>query len=158
MAKFEFKLDPVLRHRRMIEEQAQRDVAQLLRRKLILETQIADLQRTLAMDKQAMGEALAGRVDVIRIRQQGAHGNRVALRVQEIALVLFKLAQQLDQARARLLEATKSRKAVELLRQKRLARWQHAQRRIETRDADELVTQTYARRMARGDDSLGAVA
>ena len=159
MARFAFKLDPVLRHRRMIEEERQRALAQLLRRKLILETQVGDLQRTIVTDKRAIVDALVGKVDVMRIRQHGVHSNHVALRVQQIAIELYKLAQQLDQSRVQLLEATKARKAVELLRQKRYDRWMSEQRRDETRQADELTTQAYARRMTRGgDDALGAVA
>ncbi len=158
MARFEFKLEPVLRHRRMIEEQRQRELAQLLRQKLILETQISNLQQTIVTDKHAIAEALTGNVDVTRIRQHGVHSNRISVRVQQIAIELYKLTQTIEAARTSLLSATKARKAVELLREKRYERWAREQDRMQTREADEMVTQSYARRMAQGDERLGAVA
>lgn len=158
MARFEFKLDPVLRHRQMVEEQCQRDLAQFLRQQMILRTQITDLQQTIVSDKRAMADSLVGQVDVVRIRQHGLHSNRVALRVQQIALELLKLRQQIEQARQKLLDATKARKAVELLKSKHYERWMAEQRRAETRETDEMATQAYARRLAGRADELGAVA
>lgn len=158
MARFEFKLDPVLRHRRMIEEQCQRDLAQLLRRQMILQSQITSLQETIVADKRSMAGALVGQVNVDRIRQHGVHSNHIAVRVQKVAIELLKLRGKIEQAREKLLTATKARKAVELLRNKRYERWMTEQRRAETREADEMATQAYARRMAHQADEVGAVA
>jgi hypothetical protein len=112
---------------------------------------------TIASDKRC--NRCAGRAGHVgRIRQHGVHSNHIAVRVQKVAIELLKLRGEIEQAREKLLTATKARKAVELLRHKRYERWMTEQRRAETRDADELATQAYARQMAHKADELGVVA
>jgi flagellar FliJ protein len=151
MARFSFKLEPVLRHRRMIEDEHQRELAQLLREQMILESRMHVLQGEITRDKSSMGSALVGRVDVSRIRQHGAHQGRVAVHLQEIASRLFMLHRQIDDRRSQLIEATRARKAVEILKDKQYRRWRDEQNRRENRELDELSTQAYTRRMQQDD-------
>lgn len=146
MAVFRFKLDAVLQHRRRIEDERQRELAQLLRERMILETQLRSLQDNIVSDKRTMAHALQGSVDVPRIRQQGAHVQQVVLRVQQIAGKLLGLARQVEQARSKLAEATRDRKAIELLYQRQYERWRQEQQRREAAEMDELATQAYGRR------------
>ncbi len=155
MAAFKFKLEPVLRHRQMIEDQRQREMARFLRQKLIIETQLRNLQQTVTDDKRAMVDSLVGKVNVRRIRQHGVHSNQMTLRIQMMAVELFKLEQEIDKARAVLLDATKGRKAVELLRNKQLRRWQDERNRQETRQLDEFAMQSYIRSRSDMVDKIG---
>jgi len=146
MAVFQFKLEPLLKHRRTLEEQAQSELAQRLRHKLMLENQLRDQQQTIVTDKASMADSLVGRVDVGRIRQHAMHQHQVALRVQQIAMRLLELNREIDEARASLIEAAKQRKAVERLKEKQFERWRAAQEKARAAELDELATQAYARR------------
>ncbi len=146
MARFEFKMEPLLTHRRRLEDERQRALAVLLREKLILETQLRNQQQSISEDKQRLSGALAGRVDVDSIRRHAAHNHRLAVRAQQIAIRLFELTRQIEAARVALVEATKQRKAIELLRDKRFDRWRKRQQRKATAELDELATQKYGRK------------
>jgi len=149
MAKFTFKLEPLLAHRQRIEDERQRAMAQLLREKLILETQMRNHQQTISTDKRSMGDALVGHVDVDRIRRHAAHSGQVAVRLQQIAYRMYQLNQKVDESRRLLVEAMKQRKAVELLRDKQYKRWKAEQDRREARELDEIGTRMYVRQMQR---------
>jgi len=151
MADFQFKLQPLLAHRQRIEDQRQRALAQLLREKLILETQIRNHQGTITDDKRSMSDALVGRVNVDRIRRHAAHSGQVAIRLQQIAYRMFQLNQKIEEGRRQLVDAVKQRKAVELLRDKQYERWKRQVERREARELDEVGTQMYMRQMRRRD-------
>ena len=146
MAMFEFQYEPVLHHRKVLEELKQRDLAKLLREKLIIESQLRSMQETITTDKRQMAGALTGTVEVRRIRQHAAHAGQVAVLARQMAARLMILTKQIELTRAKLLEAAKARKAIELLREKQFARWQREQDKKEAAVIDELATQSYARR------------
>ena len=146
MAKFQFKLNPLLKHRQRIEDDKQRVLAQLLRQKLIIETQLRNQQQSITTDKHQLGEALTGQVDVESIRRHAAHSNRMSINAQRIAFSLFELGRKIEKARAELIEATRQRRAIELLRDKQERRWRIELDRRETAEIDELATQGHARR------------
>jgi flagellar protein FliJ len=145
MARFAFKLQALLKHRRAIEDERQRALAQLLREKMIIESQLRRDQTTIIDDKRRMTAALAGHVDVPRIRQHAAHQHQVAFKAQQVAFKLLELTRRIDTARRDLTHAMKQRKAVEILRDKQWNRWRRQQNRRETAALDELATQRYAR-------------
>ena len=145
MAAFHFRLDPVLRHRRIVEDERQRELARLLRERMILEAQLRSTQEGISDDKQRMGGALVGRVDVGRVRAHAAYAGQAAVRAQQIAMKLMALHRQAEQARSALLEAVRGRKAVERLKEKQHRRWLERRKRHETAELDELATQAYGR-------------
>lgn len=145
MAGFVFRLEPVLRQRKHVEEQRQRELAELLRRQLILQTQLRTLQQTVQSDKRQMSDALVGAVNVPRIRQHATHASQVSLRIQQLAAQLFALARQIDRARENLLDATKACKALQTLRQRQHERWRDQQERRQTAELDEIAVQRFAR-------------
>ncbi len=155
MARFIFKLEPVLRQRRLAEDRAQRDLARLLRERMILERRIGDLQHGITADKRTMASALSGHVDVERVRNHGAAAHRAVVQVQQIAMKLLELSHQVEAARTKLIAASRDRKAVERLRDKQYQRWQTERNRRETAQLDEFAIQQFARRNGR---SWGAVA
>lgn len=151
MARFEFQLEPLLKHRQMIEDEAQRALAMGMRERMILENELRRHQETIRDDKQLMGQALVGRVDVPRIRTHAIHVAQVAVRAQQIGFRMVELNRRIEKARVELVEAMKQRKAVELLKDKQFKRWKHEQDRRETAQLDELATQGYVRRMNSGE-------
>ncbi len=148
---FKFKLEPVLKHRQMIEDARQRDLARVLREKHIIETQLRQFQETISGEKRHIAGGLVGAIDVRVIRQHGNHVGQVTFRAQQLAVKLMSVHRLIEQARAELLKATTARKAVELLRDRQHARWMAEQRRRETIEHDELATQGHARRHRGGD-------
>lgn len=151
MARFIFQLEPLLKHRQMIEDQAQRALAMGMRQRMILENELRRHQETIRDDKQLMGQSLMGQVDVPRIRQHAMHVGQVAVRAQEIGFRMVELHHRIEQARGELVQAMQQRKAVELLRDKQLRRWKREQNRRETSQLDELATQLHVRRMSKGE-------
>ncbi len=145
MATFFFKLESVLEHRQRTEDQRQRELAQLLREKMILERQLGSMQEDISQDKRAMAGSLVGAVDVSRIRQHAVHNMQVAQRAQQIAVRLLGLHRQVEQGRIKLTAAMRARKAIELLRDRQRARWDLQERRRETAELDEIATQRFDR-------------
>jgi flagellar FliJ protein len=141
MRRFVFKLEGVLEQRRHAEHQRQRDVAQLHRQIIQLET--------------AMNEvAVAERSSPVRLRGK-LDPRTLAIHVrfsQVMQQKLSKLRQQLDAAKkdliatqAALIEASKQRKVLEKLEEKQQANWLVQQQKQETEELDDL-----AQRSARG--------
>jgi len=117
-----------------------------MRERLILQTQLRELQRSISSDKRTMSDGLVGRVDVTRIRQHGTHAMQVERRAQQLAVRLLAVERQIEQARQRLADAMRQRRAIELLRDKRFAAWKREHDRREAAELDEMAIQGYARR------------
>jgi flagellar FliJ protein len=146
MPRFNFKLEPLLTHRKQIEERAQQAVAELMRQKLDIENELRRQQQGIAHDKRTMAEAITGRVDVARIRGHANQVNRATLTAQRSAFQLVELNRRIAQARDELAEATRQRKAIEVLRERKFTEWQREQDRRETAAIDELAVQRYHRK------------
>jgi len=147
MPRFTFKLEVVLRQRRRVEDEHQRALAQLLRERLILHTQLRTMQDTIRTDKQLMASALVGRVDVHRIRSHATHGAQVTQRAHGIVARLAALERQIESSRTQLLEATKARQAIELLRDRQRERFDRVMKRREAASLDEMAVQQFARQL-----------
>ena len=147
MARFKFKLEALLKHRLRLEEERQRELAQLLRQKLIIETQLRNQQQSISQDKQQMAGSLTGQVDVRRIRQHAAHVGRAAVHAQRIAFRLLELNQLISKARSALNEAVVDRKAIEVLRDRHHEQWKLREKRIEAAQLDEAASQAWLRRL-----------
>jgi len=145
MAKFRFRFETLLAHRRRIEDQRQRDLAKHLRTRMILVDQIRDMQETIRQSKQEMTDGLVGHVDLTRVGQFARYSGHAAARARQIVVRLASLEKQIEQARQALVEATRQRKALEKLREKHEAQWQYEQNRRETNELDELAVTRYAR-------------
>lgn len=145
MATFTFKFEAVLRHRRLVEDERQRALAKLLRQQMIYQSNLRTMQGTISDDKHQMGGALVGQVDVNRIRQHAAHVAQVTGRAQQIAVKLLALHRQIEHARTQLQEATRQRKAIELLHDRHLSQWRQQMNKRETNELDEIATQAHGR-------------
>ncbi len=150
MAKFQFRFQTLLAHHRRVEDQRQRDLAQHLRTRMILHDQIRDMQDTIRDSKRSMADGLVGTVDLTRVGQFARYSGHAAQRARQIVVKLASLEKQVEEARQALLDASKQRKALELLRDKHEAQWRYEQNRRETNELDELATTRYARRVMIG--------
>lgn len=139
MPRFRFSLDPVLRTRRLAEQGRQRTVAQIERERMELEELLRQQQMTIAQGKASLQHGLVGKIDAQGLRLHAAASIHLMRIAQRIVLELACVHRRLDAARVELLEATRRRRAVELLRQRRFEFWKAAQEKSETAMLDELA-------------------
>jgi flagellar FliJ protein len=148
MAGFRFKLEAVLELRRREERDRQLVVASLEHDRLALEERIRSLQRGIVQERHDLRDRLGGG-DVIQfanVRVQANAGLHMVARAQRAVLELAGVHQRLDAARAKLLEATRKRKAVEVLRDRRFDEWRREQSRREAAEMDELAVMAAHRK------------
>ncbi len=142
MARFVFSLEAVLQQRENQEHLAQRELAAAQLEQQKLEQQLSSVEQEINATNQAMrSDHLIGKLNTSLL---GAH--RRYLAAQKVAV--FRLAEEIAAARLvveakrRLLaEASKDRKAIELLREKQQSRWQAEQQRKELAAADDVAMQ-----------------
>ena len=148
MAKFNFKFETVLRHRTAIEDTCQRDLAKELRQRMILQDQLRQMQQTIVESKQGLSDALVGRVQMPRVAGFARYSGQVAQRAHAMVVRLALIEKRVEAARKRLVEATRARKVIEILRQRHYERWLREQDRRQTVQLDDLALQAHARKTA----------
>jgi flagellar FliJ protein len=153
MAGFQFKLQPVLKVRQAAEDRCQRELADIMRRRNAAHDRLREMQQTIVESKHALATGLVGAVNVSHIGQFARYSAQVRVRAQTLLRELAGIEREVNAARARLLEATRARKALELLRDKQQARWELERRRREAVEMDELGTQSFIRQQSAGADS-----
>ncbi len=146
MARFIFRLQPLLRARQAVERQRQVAVAALERERLGLENELRAAQRAILAEQRELREQLApnvrgarARLDLRGVRFQAGASLRLATGAQQVVLRLAGAHKRLEQARAQLLEAAKARKAVELLRERQFEEFTTEQKRREGAAMDDLM-------------------
>ncbi len=152
MAKFKFNLEPVLYQRRVEEEKCQRDLAKALRQQMILRDQLQQMQQTITGSRQALADGLIGSVRLDQMMDFARYSGQVRQRAMAFVTKLAATEKLIEAARARLMQATRARKALDVLRDRRYQEWQKEIQRREANQLDELAVQQYARRLMIGDN------
>lgn len=145
MPRFIFKLEPLLKARRREEQARQRAVAAIERERLELEHRLQRQQRALGEGKRELRDDLVGTVNVTHVRFQASAALQVMRQAQRMALELAGIHKRLAAARGELIEAARARRALELLRESRFARWKTGIEKAEVAALDELAVQQAAR-------------
>lgn len=148
MAKFRFQFEPVLFQRRAEEDSCQRDLAKSLRTRMILCDQLRQLQQDITVQKRQLSGALVGRVDMERVAHFACYSGQTTHRAHTLVVRLAGVEKQIEAARLRLLEATRARKAMEILRDRRYQQWKTQIERREVAQLDELAVQWHGRTAA----------
>lgn len=151
MARFVFSLEGVLRQRKHIEQDKQRNLALKQTALVELQESLRRMQETLqASNDDVRQNRLVGRLDMNFISTH----RRFLAGMQRQGLQLAQktaLAQRaVDEARAELVEAAKGRKAIEKLREKQLERWKAEQSKKQLAELDEIGTQLAYRNLSEG--------
>ena len=154
MSKFRFNLQPVLDLRQRIEDDRKLVVARIESERASLERLLREYQDALAAQKGDLRASMTGRigatggaiVDPARLKVQAHASLTMQVRAQRTVLQLAGLHRRLDAARAALAAAARERRAVEVLRDRRFARWKAEQDRREFAAVDEIGTSRAARR------------
>ncbi len=146
MSKFIFALEPLLRVRRAEEESSQRLVADIQRERYTLEDRIRRKQQAITIGKSEQQNCLSGVLDMSMLRSHAGSTLRLMRDAQRIVLELAGLHKRQEVARDKLLEDTRRRRVVELLRENRFRRWKWTQEKIERDALDELAVNGAARK------------
>lgn len=151
MARFRFKFDAVLRVRRIAEDEAQRALAARLRERMNLADELRGMQETIVTSRHDLAGGLRGKVNLDEVAGFARYSLQVRARAQSIVLKLAGVEKTIETARQRLLEATRKRKALELLEERHRNAWIADQEKRETAKLDELAVQNYARKLMAGE-------
>lgn len=144
MARFRFKVEVVLKHRKTIEQQKQRAVAELETQRVRIEGVIRRCQEGLVREKSELRGRLSD-ADLRGARWQAAASMRLIAAARRAALELAGVHKRIEAARAELLEAAKRRKTVELLKERRFDEWKLDESRRELAAVDELAVMAAGR-------------
>ena len=142
MAKFVFKLEGVLRQRKHVEEQRQRELAVIRGEMAQLEAELNALNaQVTAASIDVRDNRLIGKLDMSFL---AAH-RRFLLAMQRRGLTMMQkmalVQRQIEEAQANLAEAAKQRKIIEKLREKQHQRWLEESSRKEQALMDEISMQ-----------------
>jgi flagellar protein FliJ len=145
MGKFEFRLEPLLKLRKMRQEQSERELAQRISQFLhhrrqadAIEGQIVDYYRQIRRQHAAGEIQITGLIADRRYLNQLHH-----LRHQELTAVA-KHQQLVDQARRQVAEAKKQTDMMSTLKDKMRQRFQKELNRRQTIDLDDLTNAKVA--------------
>jgi flagellar FliJ protein len=148
--KFHFSLEALLEHRQRIEKEQQRVVAKIQQdvQALVREIQQAEAKIS-AENKKLTTEKLVGHLDMQYISLEKRFVGNLHLKISMTMQQLMGVEKKLAAARVELLVAARSRKVIEKLKDKQLARWRAEQDRKESDLLDELGTQLTLRELQR---------
>jgi len=159
VAKFQFKLQPVLDQRERIERDRMLAVARVQSERSALENQLREFQAAIMAQKGDLRSAMAGDgagggaiIDPAKLRVQAHASLTLQVKAQRVVLQLAGLHKRLEVAQAALAAAARDRRAVEVLKERRFARWKAEEDRRAGVALDEMVTSRAARSRQSADD------
>lgn len=154
MAKFFFKLEGVLRQRKHIEQDKQRQLATRQMQLVELQNVLRQMQQNVeATNEDVRKNRLIGKLDMEFI---AAHRRFLAGMQRQAMGVAQKIAlaqRAVDEARLELAEAAKQRKAIEKLKEKQLERWRADLSRREGAEMDEIGMQLAYQNLSQDSES-----
>lgn len=140
MARFRFRLQPVLGQREREEQDRMLAVAALERERLTLENRLRACQGRISGGRSEISAALGGgRVDLGAARMQAGATLRDDQEARRTVLELAGVLKRLESSRIELAQAAARRRAIELLRDRDLERHHREENRREAVDLDDLV-------------------
>jgi len=147
MAKFRFELQAVLNARLRAEELQQRRVAELEASRRKLEDGLRARQARIGESRAQLRGRLMGAIDPSMLRGQ-ANASLAGMRdAQRVVLELAGIHRQLQSVMEELRAASRDRRAVEILKERRFEDWRREQDRREQADLDEIATIRGSRRL-----------
>lgn len=146
MKKFRFRLETVLKLRRLAEDEKKRVVGELLSEIHRRQQEAVELDAS----ARAVGGELkerngAGRIDLTWLGNYESYVSHVRSSIAEIIKSVVQLQQKLAEARQELAEAAKGARIIEKLKEKRKERYDDHLSRAETREQDEVATKNFIR-------------
>lgn len=147
MSKFVFRYQSVLKQREDVERRERKALAKLMHERNGMVDRLREMQSSISQSKRDAAGGLVGRIDLDAIAGIARYSARCAAEGHGMVRKLAALETHVELAKMSLLDATKQRKALELLRDRQYEAWKLEQRRMEAKQLDEQTTQAYARRV-----------
>ena len=142
MAKFIFKLEGVLRQRKHVEQDKQRQLATRQVQLVELQNILRQMQQSVeATNDDVRKNRLIGRLDMEFIAAHRRFLTGIQRQAMGVAQKIALAQRAVDAARSELAEAAKQRKAIEKLKEKQLERWRADLSRRESAELDEIGMQ-----------------
>jgi flagellar FliJ protein len=152
MAGFEFSLEGVLRQRKHVEQQRMRELAVIQGQMAELDAQLRVMDQSVkATTEDVRQNRLVGRLDLSFLAAHRLYTFSMQRKAMELMQKMAGVQRLLDEARKALGEAAKRRKAIEKLREARLAEWREKASRREAAEMDEIGMQLSFRAMNEGE-------
>jgi flagellar FliJ protein len=147
MAKFRFELQAVLNARLRAEELQQRRVAELEASRRKLEDGLRARQARIGESRAQLRGRLMGAIDPSMLRGQ-ANASLAGMRdAQRVVLELAGIHRRLQSVMVELRAASRDRRAVEILKERRFEDWRREQDRREQAELDEIAVIRGSRRL-----------
>jgi flagellar FliJ protein len=137
MARFRFALQRVLDLRLDEEEVKRRALASIERRRRDLEESLRTRQAEILAARSAWRGELTGEIDPATLRHHATAGIGILRKAQRTVLEIASLEKGIAKARAEAVDAARARRALELLRERRLAAFNELESRREQASLDE---------------------
>jgi len=144
MARFSFRLDPVLAHRRRLEDEQQLVFATAMQRLVEAES----LRNDYVARREAIGERIKHEhvaMSVDELRAAYAHCEYLDRAIETQKRVIAEARRIADGERAVLLEKTKDKKILETLREHRRIAFELENASLEQREIDEINARRFDR-------------
>ncbi|MGD0463236.1 MAG: flagellar export protein FliJ [Tepidisphaeraceae bacterium] len=139
MAKFVFQLDGVLRQRTRVEEQRKRELAVVQQQMAALDAELRALDASVRAVEQDLREnRLIGRIDLAFLAAHRRYAFAMQRKAMGVAQKMAGVQVQLEKARRLAAEASKRKKILEKLRERRFARWREQLERRDLTEMDEI--------------------
>lgn len=146
MARFRFRLQPVLRQRELAERDEQLVVAEIERDRMRLEERLRGMQQEIDGEQDELNQIIGnGSVNPMHARAQSAAILAKRAQAQRVAKELALVYKRLEKARGELALAAMRRRSMELLRDNQLAAFRREQSQAEDRVLDELAVMRATR-------------
>jgi flagellar FliJ protein len=148
MARFHFRLQPVLEMRQREEDEKKLALSMLEQERVAIENRIRGYQRNIEHEQNSLAQLLNSSEPIdfrgARLQANAALSNRFS--AQKLVIELAGLFEQIERARQELATAAAARKAVELLKDRQREAFESEQRRRETSELDDISVMRHARR------------
>lgn len=144
MKRFRFTLEALLTIRKRQEEEVRREFARKNDEITRAETELRQLHESLRDLATEEKERRIGSVSVSELRSGVGYRHTLKLNVETTGKQIQRLRKEAGQIRLRLVEATKKKRAVEILKERRYTQWKEAYRAQEQEFTDDLSQKKYA--------------
>lgn len=144
--KFKFKLEPVLKHRKIKEDIAKKDYAEAESKVQeclsVINSYYNQIEetRSLSLERQQLGGSVTAYLD---FNSDLILGIKIKIEIEK--LKVRDLMQVAEEKKEILIEARREKKIVESLKQKKMEEFKKLQKKHEQKQIDEMVSQRYAR-------------
>jgi flagellar FliJ protein len=141
MAKFVFKLEALLKQREREEQECLRLLAEQAAVVNSAQEAVRRINETVQSGHEDVRRHLMGPLDMGFLTAHRRFMGAMQRQVIELVQKAVQAKKRLEEARTRLAEAARRRKAIEILREKQFDRWRMQQARAETALGDEIGNQ-----------------